>query len=204
MKGNWHRRFEDRGMLKFTDEMFQKFHGLLLEDLPFYTARVPEGGRILEAACGPGVTAIPLSHHYMVTAFDRDEKILAAARKNGEKHGKDIEFRQADFFNIQEEFGTGSYDAVSSGGVLEHFSENDIWRLTEASLDVAPVMFASMPLFSEEEVKTVNEYGIETYHYTMKDYLEDIFADYNVLAHRLLEPAPQTARFREFMIAVSR
>ncbi|HHQ45090.1 MAG TPA: class I SAM-dependent methyltransferase [Candidatus Altiarchaeales archaeon] len=204
MKGDWFKRFSDGGKLYLNDESFQPALSAIKEDLPTYLEYIREGDKVLEAACGPGYTAIPLSHYFKVTGFDRDVKVLDAARQNGEKYGKDVEFVEADFFDIVKAFGKNSFDAVSSGGVLEHFPKDKIKTLLDLQLEVAPIVFAQMPLFTKEQVEGVNQFGIETHHYTKKDYLEDIFKGYNILEHRTLEKRPVFGRFREFMAVIGR
>ncbi|MFH1788418.1 MAG: class I SAM-dependent methyltransferase [Candidatus Altiarchaeota archaeon] len=204
MKGDWFTRFKEGGKLYLTDESYAQAKKALEEDLPVYMRHIKDGGRILEAACGPGYTAIPLSHHFKVTAFDRDERVLEAARKNARAYGKTIEFMEADFFDIAKKFGKDSFDAVSSGGVLEHFPKDKIRKLASLQLEVAPIVFASMPLFTVEQVEEHRGLGIETFYYTEQDWLSDVFGDYNVVEHRRLPVRPVYGKFREFMVVLGR
>lgn len=202
MKGDWFNFFESK--LYLTDEAFEQAKKALEEDLQVYLRYIREGDRVLEAACGPGYTAIPLSHYFKVTAFDRDERVLAAARENARKFGKDIEFIQADFFNIAKKFGKDSFDAVSSGGVLEHFPKDKIRKLLSLQLEVAPVVFASMPLFTEQQVEEHQSLGIETFHYTEEDWLGKMLRGFNVVEHRRLPERPVLGGFRELIVVVKR
>ncbi len=204
MMGDWFKRFREDGKLCLTDESYAQARKAVEEDLPIYLRHIREGSRILEAACGPGYTAIPLSHHFKVTAFDRDERVLAAAEENARSYGKDIAFVQADFFDIVEKFGKDSFNAVSSGGVLEHFPKDKIGKLVDLQLEVAPVVFASMPLFTEQQVEEHRGLDIETYYYTEGDWLGGIFRDYNVVEHRKLPERPVFGRFGQFMVVVKR
>ncbi|MFH1835708.1 MAG: class I SAM-dependent methyltransferase [Methanobacteriota archaeon] len=203
MKGDWYERFREDGKLYLTDESFKIAREAVEEDLPIYMKYIEKGASILEAACGPGYTAIPLSHHFKVTGFDRDERVLEAARENAEKFGNDINFRVVDFFEIVDVFGKDSYDAVSSGGVLEHFPKDKIGKLLDAQLEVAPVVFAQMPLFTKEQVRHIG-HKIEAFAYTREDWLEDLLSDYNVVEHRTLPERPVFGKFREFMVVVGR
>lgn len=204
MKGDWFKRFNDDGKLYLTDESYSLAENALLEDLPVYLHHIKEGDCVLEAACGPGYTAIPLAHHFKVTAFDRDERVLAAAEENAKKYGGDIEFIKADFSGIVKIFGGDSFDAVSSGGVLEHFQKDKIRELMVLQLQVAPIVFASMPLFTQDKVDAHNSLGIETFHYSKDDWLEDIFVDFNILEERTLPVRPVFGKFREFMVVIGR
>lgn len=204
MKGDWFTWFKENGKLYLTDESYAQAKRALEEDLQIYLRHINEGDRVLEAACGPGYTAIPLSHHFKVTAFDRDERVLEAAKKNAEKYEKTIEFTKTDFFDIVKKFGKNSFDAVSSGGVLEHFPKDKIRKLVSLQLEVAPLVFASMPLFTPEQVEEHCGLGIETYYYTEEDWLSDIFRDYNVVEQRTLPVRPVFGKFREFMVVLGR
>ncbi len=203
MKGEWYEQFKESGKLYLTDKSYELSKTAIEEDLEVYLRHITEGDTILEAACGPGYTAIPLSHHFKVTGFDKDERVLDAARKNAVKYGKDITFQNADFFKLVDVFGKDSFDAVSSGGVLEHFTKEDIIRLIDIQLEVAPIVFASMPLFSQEDVDNFT-HGIEAFVYDREDWTEDILKEYNILEQRLLSERPVFGKFREFMIVVGR
>lgn len=202
MKGDWFTRFKENGKLYLTDESYAQAKKALEEDLLIYLRHINEGDKILEAACGPGYTAIPLSHHFKVTAFDRDERVLEAAKENATKFGKNIKFTQTDFYNIEKKFGKNSFAAVSSGGVLEHFPKDKIRKLVSLQLEVAPIVFASMPLFTPEQVEEHRGLGIETYYYTEEDWLSDVFQDYNVVEYRKLPFRPVFGKFREFMVVL--
>jgi len=202
MEGDWYTKFRDSNRLEFTEEGFQKAMDALEEDLPLYLEYMDEGDRVLECCCGPGYTAIPLSHFFKVTAVDRNPRILEAARENAARYGRDISFRKMDVFDLLDEYGEDSFKACSSGGVLEHFQKEDIHRLLDIQLKLAPNVFAMMPLFTKEEAADITEYGIETHHYTHTDWMQDILKDYKVLEHkRLINP---DRRFREFQVVVGR
>jgi len=204
MKGEWHDFFREKNKLLFTKEVFFESMKALNEDLMIYLRHVSKGARILECACGPGWTAIPLSHHFNVTAFDRDSGVLESAKKNAREYGKAIRFDEADFFSIAKKYGENSFDACSSGGVLEHFEKKDIRRLVDLQLEVAPVVFASMPLEEGGGKKIENEWGIVKYEYSEEDWLSDILRGYNIIEYRKLPQKPDKMRFREFMAVIGR
>ncbi|MCX6695770.1 MAG: class I SAM-dependent methyltransferase [Candidatus Altiarchaeota archaeon] len=204
MKGSWFNFFKDKEKLEFTKEVFEDSMKALDEDLMIYLRHADKGAKVLECCCGPGYTAIPLSHHFNVTAFDRDSGVLDYARSNAVKFGKNITFKELDFFDIEGEFGTDSFDACSSGGVLEHFSRKDVRRLIDLQLKVAPVVFASMPLGEGGGEKRKNEWGIVKYEYDSRDWIEDVLNGYNIIEYRTLPYKPEKMRFREFMAVIGR
>jgi 2-polyprenyl-3-methyl-5-hydroxy-6-metoxy-1,4-benzoquinol methylase len=203
MKGDWFTRFNEGGKLYFTDESYQKAKKAFEEDLPTYLKYIRGGDSILECCCGPGYTAIPMSHHFKITAFDKDERVLDGAKENGEKYGSDITFTLADFFEINEKFGKDSFDACSSGGVLEHFRKEEILKLIDLQLKVAPIVFASMPLFTKEEAEKDLGYGISAYPYSEDDWM-NMLSKHNVLEARKLDERPRWGKFRQYMVVVGR
>lgn len=203
MKGDWYKLFKDGGKLYFTDESYLHAAKAFDVDAKIYLNHIGEGDSVLECCCGPGYTAIPMSHRFNVTAFDRDQRVLEAARENGKKYGRDIQFALADFFDIVKTFGKDSFGACSSGGVLEHFSKKDIIPLIDLQLQVAPVVFALMPLFTEEEARGDLGSGITAYPYSEEDWIE-MLSGHNVLETRRLKRRPIWGKFREYMVVVGR
>ncbi|MFH1403616.1 MAG: class I SAM-dependent methyltransferase [Candidatus Altiarchaeota archaeon] len=205
MKGRWYEKFRDDGKLYFNDDSYPLIESMMDEDMVVYSKHVPEGGSILECCCGPGYTAIPLSKHYDVTAFDRDDMVLDAARQNALKYGGDVRFDKEEFSNILVRYGPDSFDAASSGGVLEHFTKPEIRELVKLQLTVAPIVFAQMPLHDEGGGRPIEMgHGIGLYAYGREDWLNDILAGFNLLDSRRLPEKPEIARFREFMVVIGR
>ena len=204
MNGDWYRLFKERNRLQLTSETARESMKALSEDMPIYLRYLDYGDSILECCCGPGYTAIPLSHQFKVTAVDRDRRVLDEARRNAEEFGGEIEFVEMDGFDILKKFGKDSFDACSSGGVLEHFEKKDVRKLLDLQLQVAPIVFASMPLEGSGGGKVENEYGIVRYEYGEKDWLSDILQGYNILEHRTLPEKQEKLRFREFMVVLGR
>ena len=204
MKGDWYEMFKKRDRLLLTKETAMACMSALSEDLPVYLRYLDYGDSILECCCGPGYTAIPLSHHFKVTGIDKDKKVLECARENAEKFGGEIRFVEMDSFDLAEKFGKNSFDACSSGGVLEHFDKKQVRTLLDIQLQAAPVVFAQMPLGDGGGGEIENEWGIVRYDYNEKDWLEDILVGYNILEHRRLPRKPDRMHFREFMVVIGR
>ncbi|MBU0761827.1 MAG: class I SAM-dependent methyltransferase [Candidatus Altiarchaeota archaeon] len=204
MKGDWFNVFKKEGKLYLNEDVYNKAYSSFMEDLPVYLKHVKEGDKVLECCCGPGYTAVPMSHHFNVTGFDRDKKVLNAARENARKFGKNISLKEADFFDIVEVFGKDSFHACSSGGVLEHFAPDKIKKLMDLQLQIAPIVFASMPLFTDQDVETRNTLGIETFKYDEKNWTDDLLKEYNILGSRVLDSKPIIGKFREYMVVIGR
>ncbi|MFC2154053.1 class I SAM-dependent methyltransferase [Candidatus Altiarchaeota archaeon] len=191
MKGDWFNAFKAAHNLEFTEEDYEGWKGMVEKDLAFYIKHLPEGSRILECCCGLGCTAIPLSHHYTVVGFDKDDRILEYTRKNASRFGGEIEIINADFRRIDEIFGSDSFDACTSGGVLEHYTPNEVRDLVDRQLIVAPLVFISVPLGDGK--KTTDEFEITRYNYTKEQWLKDILKDYNIVDHIVSRAHPKVS-----------
>ncbi|MFH1054755.1 MAG: class I SAM-dependent methyltransferase [Candidatus Altiarchaeota archaeon] len=191
MRGDWFNAFKAAHNLEFTPEDYSGWSKMVDECMPFYLNHLPEGSSMLECCSGLGCTAIPLSHHYRVTAFDKDEGILEYTRKNAKRFGGDINVVNADFRSIVEKFGPDSYDACSSGGVLEHFSVDEIHELVNKQLTVAPLVFISVPLGDGK--KTTDEHSITRYGYTRRQWLKEILNEHNLVDSMVSESDPKVS-----------
>lgn len=186
MRGDWFNAFTAGGFLDFSEEDYLRWAVSVKQKLPFYLKHLPRGSTLLECCAGPGRTAIPLSHTYRVTAFDRDERILSFARKNAERFGGCITFKQADYNEIVEVFGADGFDAASSSGVLNYLPPDEVVGFMNGQLAVAPTVFADAPL--GDGVESVDEHGITRYNYTQEQWLGEILDGYPVLGHKVLKP----------------
>jgi len=102
-------------------------------------------GRILEVGVGTGSMSIFLSWlGYTVTAIDTSVEVLAgAARNHASFAGRPIRFVEGDAFELP--FPADRFDVAFHQGLLEHFSDEEIHRLLDEQLRVAPVVVASVP-----------------------------------------------------------
>jgi len=191
MKGDWFKAFKCAHNMEFSEKDFKEWSGMVDGLLPTFKKYLPEGSRILECCCGMGCTAIPLSKHYKVTAFDKDERILEFTRKNAKKFGGDIQVVNADFRKIDEIFGADIFDACTSGGVLEHFPVNEVRELVDKQLTVAPLVFIDVPLGDGKE--TTDAFNITRYDYGEDQWLKKILKNYHVVEHKTFKTHPKIA-----------
>lgn len=135
-------------------------------------------GKILEAGCGLGRTAVALSQAgFRVTAIDNDKGILRIAKINCYNHGKNISVGLIDFFEVDKRFKPRSFDAVTHEGVLEHFSDNQIKIILDKQLKVAPLVVFSVPVktkrndeyFKRDHVGHRNLWSKENWAHFLKD-----------------------------------
>ena len=85
----------------------------------------PAGSRVLEAGCGVGAQTVTLaknSPHALITSVDISEtSLLEAKRKAAEAGLNNVQFQQADIFNLP--YGQDSFDHIFVCFVLEHLAQ---------------------------------------------------------------------------------
>ncbi|MGX2993237.1 class I SAM-dependent methyltransferase [Streptomyces sp. JNUCC 64] len=113
---------------EFTDFLFseQRFSQAeeLLDTSPLLT--FPEGTRVLDLCCGPGVFTVPLARRgHEVTGVDRSPVLLERARKLSAEAGVSPRYVEAD---VREYAAPGSFDVVlnmfTSFGYFEDPEDN--------------------------------------------------------------------------------
>jgi len=191
MKGDWLNAFKESHNLEFNERDYEQWRTMAAEMLPTFLKHLSRGSTLLECCCGLGCTAIPLSHHFKVTAFDKDDKVLEYARKNAKRFGGTIKVLKADFHDLDKTFSKDSFNACASGGVLEHYPPEVVETLLEKQLSIAPLVFISVPLGSGK--KTVDKHGITRYNYTKIQWL-DMLKDFKVIQHSTSKIHPKISR----------
>ncbi len=98
------------------------------------------GRRFLDAACNGGFLSLLLAERlpFVVEALgvDIDEHVFSVAQQLAqERHLTNVQFAQADL--LTDDFrNLGQFDTVTALHVLEHFSEQDMYRVLENLLQV--------------------------------------------------------------------
>jgi ubiquinone/menaquinone biosynthesis C-methylase UbiE len=84
---------------------------------------IPDGGRVLEIAPGPGYFCIELARlgSYQITGLDISKSFVEIARKNALKAGMKIEFRQGNASAMP--FENESFDFTFCQAAFKNFSE---------------------------------------------------------------------------------
>ncbi|MFQ5884767.1 MAG: class I SAM-dependent methyltransferase [Thermoplasmata archaeon] len=215
MKETWFDKFAKVHNVVFTEEDFRAYSEMVKEELPTYRKYLKEGARILDAGCGLGCTSVPFSREgYDVVGIDNDSRVIEAAKQNGKNFGGKIEFKVIDVFDIDKEFGKDSFDACIHGGVLEHFSREQIWELVDKQLFVAPIIICSVVLRTEETLehykvkkegeKEICVNGIERNLWTEDQWLDDILKGYNIVEKKVTRSHPKIGDFDELHLVIRR
>jgi len=195
MKKTWYELFSENINAIFTKKDFEGYKNMILKDLKYYKKYISKGAKILDLGCGLGCTAVPLSTlGYKVIGIDNDPAIVKAVRKNAENFGKNMEIVQGDILQLDQYFKKDSFDACISGGVLEHFKKQQIRKLVELQLDIAPMVIASMPVktkrtrdhygFTEKTaLDHISENGIYRNFWSEDEWVNDVLKEFKIVEH---------------------
>lgn len=100
--------------------------------------------KILEVGTGTGSMSIFLSYlGFKVTSLDNDLEVLKKARALSRNFNGKVKFQFGDGFKMA--FGNGSFDVVFHQGLLEHFSDEQIYKLLDEQLRVSVAVVLSVP-----------------------------------------------------------
>ncbi|MGW1377481.1 class I SAM-dependent methyltransferase [Streptomyces sp. NPDC002446] len=118
------------------DDFWTEFYDFLFSEQRFSQAEelldtspllaFPQGARVLDLCCGPGVFTVPLARRgYEVTGVDRSPILLDRARKLSAEAGRAVRYVQAD---MREYAKPGAFDVVlnmfTSFGYFEDPADN--------------------------------------------------------------------------------
>lgn len=215
MKETWFDKFRKRGNVIFTEEDFRIYSRMIKGELPIYKKYLKQGAKLLDCGCGLGCCSVPLSKEgFEIVGIDNDPKVIEAAKQNGKNFGGKIEFRLIDIFDVDKEFGKDSFDACIHGGVLEHFSKEQIRELVDKQLFVAPLIICSMPVRTEAtlkhyKIKKIGEKeicvdGTERNLWTKEQWINDVLGGYNIVESKMTRAIPKIGNFDELFLAIKR
>ncbi len=85
--------------------------------------KIPAGGRVLEIAPGPGYFCIELAKlgNFQITGLDISKSFVSMARRNAERAGLQIDFRQGNASAMP--FTEGTFDFTFCQAAFKNFSE---------------------------------------------------------------------------------
>lgn len=209
---SWFEAFSQNMRVVFNEEDFIQYKKWVEADLQIYGEFLPDNAQILDIGCGLGCTAIPLSTlGYDVTGIDNDPDVVKAAKENARTFGGKIQIILLDIFDIDKKFGRDSFDVCSSGGVLEHFPEDQIRQLIDKQLSIAPVVVASVPVATGDVRSKYKDYelricmdGIYRNLWTAEYWVNTVLKRYKILKN-VVEKAPEAiGGFDELFFVIKR
>lgn len=85
--------------------------------------KIPAGGRVLEIAPGPGYFCLELAKlgQYRITGLDISQSFVEIARKNAERTGAKVDFRQGNAAEMP--FENASFDFLFCQAAFKNFSQ---------------------------------------------------------------------------------
>lgn len=100
--------------------------------------------KILEVGIGTGSMSIFLSFlGFEVTALDNNNKVISKAKQLSKKLNGKVNFILGDAFKL--DFKDKSFDVIFHQGLLEHFSDRQIFELLDEQLRVGNRVVLSVP-----------------------------------------------------------
>ena len=215
MAGTWFDAFRRSMNVLFTEEDFAAYSEMMKSELWWYEKYLRTGARILDVGCGLGCASVPLSREgYHLIGIDSDPKVIEAARENGKRFGGTIEFLLMDAFDIDSSFGRDSFDACIHGGVLEHFSKEQIRILVDKQLLVASLILCSMPVRTRRTLKHFKvkrlgsaEVCVDGLHrnlWTRDQWIGDILGGYRIAESRTSTAIHRIGDFDELLLVIKR
>ncbi|MBU0707499.1 class I SAM-dependent methyltransferase [Patescibacteria group bacterium] len=143
--------------------------------------------KILETGCGLARTCLSMAlTGYKVTAIDIDDRILTLAKLNTKPFTEKIIFKKADFWKLKIYFKKDSFDCITHGGVLEHFSIKEIQSILNKQLHIAPYIIFSVPIKSRWNTKYFDD-TIFRNLWLPKFWLVKILKNYNIRYHKVIK-----------------
>jgi len=204
---DWYEAFNQYMNPVFTKEDFENYKKGVLKDLKYYKKYLSAGAKILDLGCGLGCEAVPLSSlGYKIAGIDNDKRVVEAARQNGKNFGGDIEIIEGDIFKLDKIFDKNLFDACISGGVLEHFKKEDVRKLVNLQLKLAPLVIASMPVKTTKSMKAysfsksnainnIDKNGIYRNFWSEDEWTNKILKNYNIIEHFVVSCDPAIGNF---------
>ncbi|MFD5428536.1 class I SAM-dependent methyltransferase [Streptomyces sp. NPDC127084] len=185
---DWISVFKQRQIWELTQNRIEEWIERNSEFFSLLSDVLPGEARVLELGCGPGRHAIAQALcGYLVTAIDIDPTILEQARKNAMNCAPDshIEFLIQDM-NCLDGFAEDlKLDAVTHGGLMEHFPSPDAIRTSlHRQLAVAPYVIFDVPFDTRKNRALFDKDTIFRQIWTSEKWTSEILSGFGVIEWR--------------------
>jgi len=191
----WIQVFRQRGVWCLTRGIIDRWVARNAVFFDMLCRHVPHGGRVLELGCGPGRHAISAATlGYSVLGLDVEPSIIAQAKANARAAAPEcaIAFQTGDLFDLDAVAPPNSFDAITHGGVMEHFdSAGSIRESLHTQLHVAPVIIFDVPIDTAKNRVLFARDDIFRQLWTADEWVHDALAGLDVIEARTdLHPDP--------------
>jgi 2-polyprenyl-3-methyl-5-hydroxy-6-metoxy-1,4-benzoquinol methylase len=168
---------------------------------------VPASGSVLELGSGPGRHALGhASLGFDVLGLDLSEEIVAQAQRNAravETAGWRAEFAVGNMFELEEISARRRCDAITHGGVMEHFESADQIRAAlEYQLRHAPAVIFDVPINTPKNRALFTRDDIFRQMWTAEQWLQDVLAGLPV-AKAAVDPHPLGNMTDDLVVALA-
>ena len=120
------------------ENIFQKTKHLCSNRSLLFNILQARPKKILEVGTGTGQLALFLSHFiHIVVAIDNDKELIERCNKFYKR--QNLEFQIGDAFDLQ--FKKNEFDVVFSQGLLEHFSDKEIYSIINQQIFVSRQLY---------------------------------------------------------------
>ncbi len=182
--------YKKRGTLFINKESF--LNNLKLDEpyIKILKRYLKPNSSILECGCGQARTALSMAYNeFNITAIDDNKKILGVAKENAKNLGLDnkLNFILMNFFNIDKEFNNKSFDCITHQGVIEHYNEDEIRKILNLQLSIAPIIIFSVPIKTDFNEKEYFKDSIHRNLWTEEYWLEKILKDFYVMDYKVVK-----------------
>ncbi len=183
---DWIRVFQERGVWQLTREIVDRWVARNAAFFGLLSRIVPRDGRVLELGCGPGRHALGAATlGYQVVGIDIVPQIVEQARVNRDAvaAGCRASFQVGDMFDLEVVAPTGTFKAITHGGVMEHLKSAESIRGTlRSQLAYAPHVVFDVPFDSPKNRRLFSRDSIFRQLWTAEEWVHDVLAGFTVIA----------------------
>jgi SAM-dependent methyltransferase len=207
LDGDWIEVFKRRAVWELAAADVERWRARNAAFFALLAALVPAGGRVLELGCGPGRHALAAAGlGFEVHGIDLDPAVVEQARRNAARAapGARVSFAVADMDRLGELDAARPWDAITHGGLMEHFpSAAAVQASLAAQLELAPLVVFDVPLGTDKNRRLFARDDIFRQDWSAERWLGEVLAPFTV-ARSLTELHPDQAMTDDLVVALTR
>lgn len=209
---NWYKNLSERMNPTFTNSQFERYLKRHKERLSFFKKNL--GIKIIDLGCGFGYSGISLGKlGFDVVGIDENQDVINSFNSNAKKFNSKAKGIVANIFNLKKEFEKESFDSCYSGGLLEHFSEEEINKLIEIQFYLANRIMFEVPIYFEnnetrfqykDEKKHICNDGVFRNMWTEDYWINSVLKNYNIIYNSTSFSSKDTGGFLKLTIIIKK